>query len=130
MKLLLDTSVIIDFLRRKDKENSLLFNLSREMFYISIVTHTELYSGKSVWEKNEKKQALEDVLDGITVLTLDNKISQTAGKIKAYHHTISFVDAIIAATALDYNIPLVTLNTKDFESIEGLNLFQNSLVRN
>src|SRR6266568_1786876 len=122
MKLLLDTSVIIDFLRRKDKENSLHYRWSKEIYSISIVTHTELYAGKSIWENNENKQALEDVLDGIVVLALDAKISQAAGKIKAYHHSSSLVDAIIAATAIVHNLELVTLNVKDFERIEGVKL--------
>lgn len=37
-------------------------------------------------------------------------------------HSIGVPDAIIAATALELEVPLVTRNTSDFESIEGLAL--------
>src|SRR4051794_19745497 len=48
-KLLIDTSVIIDFLRRQDKEQSLFYTLAREKYllYISIISHTELFAGKA-----------------------------------------------------------------------------------
>ena len=35
---------------------------------------------------------------------------------------ISVPDALIAATALDYDLPLVTHNAKDFTEIDGLKL--------
>ena len=35
---------------------------------------------------------------------------------------ISLGDALIAATALNYNMPLVTKNTNDYKSVKGLTL--------
>lgn len=126
MKLLLDTSVIIDFLRRKDKGNTLLYKLSKEKLYISIVTHTELFCGKSVWENKQAKKEIEDLFSGITILPLGTEISEKAGKIKALSHNISILDCIIGATALSNNLELVTLNTKDFDVIDGLELYSSS----
>lgn len=37
-------------------------------------------------------------------------------------HSIKIPDAIIAATALDLGLPLVTRNTSDFDTIDGLSL--------
>jgi predicted nucleic acid-binding protein len=37
-------------------------------------------------------------------------------------HSIKVPDAIIAGTALDLDLPLVTRNTSDFEAIDGLSL--------
>jgi predicted nucleic acid-binding protein len=37
-------------------------------------------------------------------------------------HNIKLPDAIIAATALVYELTIITRNTKDFEKIEGLNV--------
>lgn len=121
-KLLLDSSVVIDFLRRKDKNDSLLAKLPNYDFYISIVTHTELYSGKSIWESKEAKAELEKFLSIVTILPLIDKISQVAGKIKAYNNDRSLLDCIIAATAINNNLTLATLNIKDFEKIKGVKL--------
>ena len=55
-EVLLDISVIIDFLRRKKKEQTVLYLLVEGDYDLSIflITHTELYAGKSVWEKQRR----------------------------------------------------------------------------
>lgn len=123
-KLLLDTSVIIDFLRRKDKKDSLLKKISDQDLYISIVTHTELYSGKSVWESKIAKQELERLFSIFTILPLITEVSQDAGKIKAYNHDRTILDCIIAATSIIHGLDLATLNIKDFKKIDGIKLFK------
>lgn len=57
------------------------------------------------------------------MLPFEKDITKKAGKLRAVYG-IDLWDAIIAATALTYNIPLMTLNTKDFVHIEGLEFFQ------
>lgn len=118
---LLDTSVIIDFVRRKDKKNTLLFRLSEKGYklHISILTHTELYSGKNVWRGIEAEQDLEKLFYGMYILPLETEISKKAGKIRAQNNT-TIIDAIIAATAINHGLSLVTLNSKDFEDIEEI----------
>lgn len=122
---LVDTSVIIDFLRRQDKENTVFFQLLNKKYtcYCSIITHTELYSGASIWKNAHAKETLEKTLLAIKMLPLSEDISQTAGKIRAIQH-IPIIDAIIAATALAYKLPLATLNRRDFEKIKGVRLFK------
>lgn len=122
MRVLLDTSVIIDFLRRKDKEESLLYSLADSDLYISIITHTELYAGKSVWENENIKEALGKILEGLTIIPLENELSQKAGYIKAKHKNVSLFDCIIAATANLHDMKLATLNIKDFQQIEEIKL--------
>ncbi len=124
-KALLDTSIIIDFLRSKNKENTLLFLLIKQncQLYISIVTHTELFSGKSVWENRQIYEAIEKLCFGFNMFSIDRELSKEAGKIKAEYNT-DLIDAIIAATAIYHDLDLVTLNIKDFEEIEGINLFK------
>lgn len=123
-KIVLDTSIIIDFQRRKDKENTLLFKLAKQehQLYASIVTYAESYAGKSVWERKKVEKELEILFSGIKTLSLDNEIAKKSGEIKA-KYDIDIVDAIIAATAIHHNLQLATLNTKDFEKIDKINLF-------
>lgn len=122
-KILLDTSILIDFLRRKEKAGTILLNLVDEYYqlYASIITHAELYAGKSVWEKRLARKELEKLFSGITILSMDESISQKAGQVRSKYN-INLFDAIIAATAILTKLDLITLNVKDFGKIRGLKL--------
>jgi predicted nucleic acid-binding protein len=123
-KLLLDTSVIIDFLRRDEKKQSLLYRLAQQkhQLSISIITHTELYAGKSVWERKSARAELQTVFSGLGMLPLEKGVSEKAGEIRA-RYGIDLLDAIIAASAHVHGIELVTLNTKHFQGIEGVSIY-------
>ena len=122
--LLVDTSVIIDYLRRRDKENSLIYKLSEKFeLKVSIITHTELYAGKSIWENASARKTLEILFDGVKILPITKDLSISAGKIKA-KYDISLMDAIIAATSLKGKIAIATLNTKHFSLIKILKLYK------
>lgn len=125
MRLLLDTSIIIDFLRIKDKSKTTLYALTQEgnKLSVSIITHTELYAGTSVWTSKIAAVELETIFSGIDLIPLTEKISQEAGKIKA-HYGVDLIDAIIAATAIDKGLLLVTLNTKHFNKISNLRMYK------
>lgn len=127
-KLLLDTSVLVDFLRKKDKEGTLLVKILRAGYEptISLITQTELYAGKSVWWKRKARKELEDLLAGLEIIALDEEVSRLAGQIRAKYR-LGIVDAIIAAEAITSRLPLVTLNIKDFEKVKGLKILEISL---
>lgn len=124
-KVLLDTSVIVDFLRLKDKKNTLLARLIKNNYelYISIITHAELYAGKSVWKSKNALEELEVLFSGMEVLPISTKISEKSGELKAAYDT-NLLDAIIAATCISHNLDLATKNIKDFSKIINLNLLQ------
>ncbi len=122
-KLLLDTSVIIDFLRRKDKSGSLFYQVSEQDLYISIITHTELFAGKSIWENKEARNILSEVFSGTKIIPLTEDISEKAGYIRAHNQSNSLIDSIIAATSITSDCKIVTLNMKDFEQIKGIDIY-------
>lgn len=124
-KILLDTSVLIDFLRRKDREKSLLVEIARLGYSpaISLTTHTELFSGKSVWQKKRAKKELEVLLSGLEIILVNEQVSLMAGKLRA-RYQIGLIDAIIAACAIEQKLPLLTLNVKDFKKIKGIKLLK------
>lgn len=127
-RLLVDTSVIIDFLRQKQKQNSWFYTLAEQNHQLaaSIITHTELFAGKSAWATPRAKKELEEIFSGLTLLSLSREISMLAGKIRAWQKT-DLVDAIIAATAVKEKMALVTLNPKHFRKIRGLRLVKSVL---
>lgn len=121
--LLLDTSVLVDFLRQRNKEKTRLYQLTRAHadMGISIITHAELHAGKSVWESTRAQRELTALLSGLAIAPITEDISRQAGQLRA-RHGVHLLDALIAATALAYHIPLVTMNAKDFTSIRGLKI--------
>ncbi|OGE32986.1 hypothetical protein A3C59_02725 [Candidatus Daviesbacteria bacterium RIFCSPHIGHO2_02_FULL_36_13] len=125
-KILIDTSIIIDFLRQKDKSKTLLYFFGQHQYqiYISIITHAESYAGRSVWERKEAMEILEKLLSNFKILPLEEAISKKAGQINAIYHNMEIVDAIIAQTAISHKLELATLNIKDFEKIKGIKLFK------
>ncbi len=120
--MIVDSSILIDHLRSTDKSSTIFAGLLEEITTkpkISILSHTELFAGKSVWEHKQARLALELTLSKVIVIDLTQEISQLAGKLKATMNT-PMADAIIAATALAEHEPLVTLNPKHFATIPQL----------
>lgn len=122
-KILVDTSIVIEHLRLRDKRRTTFYRLfkARHDLFTSILTHTESYAGKSVWEKEEVRTHLKNLLSGLKILPFNEDTSEQAGKISAQYN-IEIVDAIIAATAINNKLTLATLNVRDFEKIDGVNL--------
>ena len=67
---------------------------------------------------------LAEVFSGLSILPLDDAISEQAGNIRAKTGS-DLLDAIVAATALIHRLELETLNVKDFQNIERLSLYQS-----
>lgn len=122
-KILLDTSIVIDHVRQKDKNDTILTRLGEKYseLLVSMITHTEGYSGKSIWEGKEAMIVLKKVFSDIQILPFTEDISEKAGEIRANYGT-SLADSIVAATAIHHKLKLATLNVKDFKRIKGLKL--------
>lgn len=122
MKVFIDSSVIIDHFRTYTKNKQTLFQeLSDtcDVLYFSLITVGELFSGKSA-EKSESK--IMELFKLGEIISLDIFLMKEAGKIRR-ETNISLLDSIIAASALKLNLPVATLNTKDFSKIKGLKLY-------
>lgn len=116
----LDTSIFIDFLRGDERAISLFE--SGTQFTTSVLVVMELIVGLP---SKDKIPALERFLTSasIKVIAVDATISQRAYEImkEQYHAShIGIADALIAATALSQQTPLMTHNTKHFRGVEGL----------
>ena len=65
-------------------------------------------------------------LNAIKIIHVDETISEKSLELIQHYglsHTLVVPDAFIAATALVHNLPLYTLNRKDFRFIEGIRLY-------
>jgi predicted nucleic acid-binding protein len=119
-----DTSIFIDYLRAKDKRNTVLFGIpDNQRIYISSVTLYELLMGAT------DRQKIKDVhllIDDTIILPFDEEVSIQGSEI--YHDLrksntmIEFRDIFIASTCLIHNLPIMTANKKHFQRIKGLKM--------
>lgn len=122
--ILVDTSILIDYYRKTDKEKSAWISLVRQeySFAISAITKYEIYSGATP----NQLTFWDSVLQAMTVLSFDEKSVDTAitinNALKKKRKQIELADLFIAATAVAHGLSLATLNRKHFERIDTLNL--------
>lgn len=119
-RILIDTDVLIDYLRAQPRAVDYLEHLADISIYISVVTVAELYAGT---RNEEEQRRIGLMLSDFTILPADYNIGYTAGLMKQQYgksHGISIADALIAATAQAHGLSLVTLNTKHFPMIENV----------
>lgn len=112
---LVDTDIVIDFLRRREYAQKLLENWAREgLLAISTLTHLEIYQGMRAGEE----MTTNAFLDGLISVVVDIPIARRAGTIlgglRSKGMTIGIADAIIAATALQFGAPLLTNNIEHY----------------
>lgn len=115
---LVDTSIIIDYIKKE--EEAVLFLEGLDQIIVSAVTVAEVYQGAR--NKTELKY-LEEALLAFAVLPLTEPITATSLELLkefTLSHRLTILDSLIAATALEHNFKLATLNTKHFQMIEGL----------
>jgi len=123
-KVLVDTSVLIEFLRFRKKRTAYEKILSRGWRpVVSFITPAELWAGKSVWETKQKAELLETLLSGIGIIYPSLDTLKFSGKLRA-KFGISLLDGFIAACAIEHELPLATLNVKDFKKIKGVELIE------
>jgi len=69
----------------------------------------------------DRRTRLHEIAASMLELQLDEGVIQHAIVLRQ-HRMMSLADAVIAATALAHNLPLVTRNVEDFKHINGLKL--------
>ena len=124
--ILLDTSVLIEMFRVRDKTATFFYRLSNDNndFAISILTHYEIFRGSN---------GVQDIfwtnfLKSIKVIPFDLMSSNGAIGIykllKAQNKMIDIADLLIASTAIAHNLDFATLNIKHFSKIPNLHILQ------
>jgi predicted nucleic acid-binding protein len=117
--ILLDTDVLVDFLRGHSKALAFV-NAKSDRIILSSIVVAELYAGV----KGDAEQVvLEDFISLFRVIPVDAEIAKTGGLYKrdyAKSHGVGLADAILAATAEAENAELKTLNTKHYPMFKGL----------
>lgn len=111
-RMVIDTSIFIEFLRAKNKKETTLLKLPDDSeIFISAVTYYELLMGAK--DENKKKD-IALLTDSLPILPFSSVVAKKASEI--YHQLrlnnqmIEFRDIFIAATAIENELPILTLN--------------------
>ena len=114
--ILLDTTVLIELLRHREKAVMQVRELALRGFALAVcpITVAELYAGM----RKGEEQSTAELLSAFQWLPLSREVARKAGEMVASKRragrTHALDDMIIAATAMQYGYALLTDNRKDF----------------
>ena len=131
MPYLVDSNVVIDHLLDVPEASTLLEQLALEGIAISIITYMEAFQGvEQSPDPGKAQEKFHAFLAGVLILPFSFAVAERCARIrktlKSQNKRVNSraLDLIIAATALEYNLTLVTNNTGDFTDIPDLPLHQ------
>lgn len=120
-KILVDTDVLIDFLRHKSGAKEILEEASASHdLYLSVMTVAELMAGM----RPAETEATEALISGFTLLPVTETIARQGGTLrrKIGSKKALLADCLIAATAIGEDCLLLTHNQKGYAS-SGVRFF-------
>jgi predicted nucleic acid-binding protein len=97
---------------------------------ISIITYIEVFQGVIRMNTSVADHALEAMLTSTPVLPISLVVAQRVARLRVFlqrqgRRTRSrALNLIIAATALEHDLTLVTRNTDDYRDIPGIKLYR------
>jgi toxin FitB len=110
-ELLVDTDVFVDHLR----SGRGLLGREAALVY-SVITRAELLAGR-----RGDEAVVVDLLGGLGELPVGREVADRGGQVRR-NTGLALPDALIAATALVHQLPLLTRNRRHFERVPRLRL--------
>lgn len=117
MKIILDSNIIIYSLQPQNENLSSW--LKDHTLHVSSITQLEVLGYHKI-TKDEISFA-QRYFSNCGIISIQQNIIEKAISFRQVK-SMSLADAIIAATAQNHNLPLITANTKDFKHIENLEI--------
>lgn len=124
--ILVDTSILIDYFRKQNKEKTILYQLfsENEDLAISVITKYELMLGSNP----QQDLFWVALLQKLNVISLDESIIDETVRIKkelkVKNQEIGLADILIAATAKFHQFKLATLNINHFKRVNQLQILE------
>ena len=110
LKYLVDSNIVIDHLNRKERARHWFYSVDTRELAVSFVTCAEVLAGCA---KGPEESIAREVLEQFHCFYADATIVHKAADLRRAHG-LKLPDAFQAALAVEYNLTLVTRNTKDF----------------
>ena len=132
MNYLIDTNVISELVNPKPNPNVIAWftHIPTESTFLSVITIGEIRKGVEKIKDNKKKSRLLMWLEHELLKIFDERILDISihiadrwGRLQCQvTRTLPAIDSLLAATALHFDMTLVTRNTDDFSDCPGLEL--------
>lgn len=125
MTYLLDTDTLIFYLRGRDEVRQRIFSVPLTELCTSSVCIGELYYGAAKSQmRAARKSEVSQLRELLSAIPLGNAETERFGEIKASLEVrgerLADADLMIAATALEHNLVVVTGNLRHFRRVAGL----------
>lgn len=118
---LLDTDILVEYLRGSGQAAEYLEELGGELF-VSAITIAELWAGV---KGDEEEAALEQFLLAFQVVGIDDTLARQGGLLRRQYgpsHGTGLADALIAVSSIKSESTLVTFNAKHYPMVEQLQI--------
>jgi predicted nucleic acid-binding protein len=132
---LLDTNIISELVKRRPepKVTTWIDSIDENLLFVSVLTLGEIRKGVALLRDASRRVTLEAWLDSDLIsrfaeriLPIDRAVADRWGQLAAdaasTRSSLPVIDGLLAATALDQNLTLVTRNTKDI-AVTGVPVF-------
>jgi predicted nucleic acid-binding protein len=132
---LLDTNIISELVKRRPepKVTTWIDSIDENLLFVSVLTLGEIRKGVALLRDASRRVTLEAWLDSDLIsrfaeriLPIDRAVADRWGQLAAdaasTRSPLPVIDGLLAATALDQNLTLVTRNTKDI-AVTGVPVF-------
>ena len=131
MAYLIDTDWVIDYLADVTEAADLLSELAEDGIAISIITYMEVYEGVGRSANPEAaEETLAAFLTDVPIVSFSLAVARRCATLRdtlrrqGKRVNARALDLIVAATALEANLTLVTRNVDDYRDIHDLSLHQ------
>ena len=130
-KYLIDSDVLIYFLKGKQEVVQRLSQIPIDDLYISRINYTELiYGAYSSSRVEQNLKVIEPFLDNFKVLEFTKTSSlifaKEKARLKKNGNIIADMDLIIASIAIENSCTLISNNIRHFDRVQNLELEKNS----
>ncbi|MDZ4698937.1 MAG: type II toxin-antitoxin system VapC family toxin [Rhodothermales bacterium] len=125
---MIDTNAVIEFLGGMlppDASQWLEDHVRTQSGYLSVINQIELLG---YFVPQQEMEQLEAFVAACPILALTDQIARRTIALKRQYR-IKLPDAVIAASAIEHEMVLITRNLKDFDFVEGLHVMDSHRLK-
>lgn len=124
---LIDSDVLINFLKGEEIAVKTIKKLQNKPLYISVISVGEILEGLLETKNMKKLSSFKELLKTVTTINIDLPIIEKFASLRRYLRQkgslIDNLDLLIASSCLIHNLTLITNNISHFKRIPELKIY-------